>query len=334
MRILKMVASAKGESFAMDKIAAGKVNKSTDDWSFDDEDSNDLLGDGDWTGYANWFLGSDLSEDPETKAYHAYPTGKDGMIHRSALVDARSQAAQNNDTSVFDAAGRLLDKIDGSKNYSGSKALGIRQQAWSKFDRKAMTEDDSHYILSGIATTPTPDRVQDVVEPAGATYDLPIPLLWQHDSEQPIGEVFDAKPNAKGIPVQFRIPKFSIPGILKDRLDEAVQSIQLGLVRGLSIGFAPIEYSYMEDTGGYRFMKYLWLELSCVTVPANAEASIDKIKSMDRGKAIPVVRLSAKSLASTRDRVAKSKPKQLQDWCDASAESVDEVVAARERIFK
>lgn len=332
MRILKMVASAKGESFAMDKIAAGKVNKSADDWSFDDEDSSDLLGDGDWTGYANWFLGSDLSEDPETKAYHAYPTGKDGMIHRSALVDARSQAAQNNDTSVFDAAGRLLDKIDGSKHYSGTKALPMRQQAWSKFAMKAMTETDTHYELSGIATTPTPDRMQDIVEPLGGEYDLPIPLLWMHDSDQPVGEVYDAKPSAKGIPVQFRIPKFSIPGLLKDRLDLAVQSITLNLVRGLSIGFAPIEYSYIEETGGYRFLKWLWLELSCVVVPANGEASIAVIKGIDR-KSRPVVRLSRKSLATT-DYGVKRQPKHLQDLCDASAESVDEVIAARERIFK
>lgn len=332
MHILKTVVSAKGEAFAMDQIAAGKVNKSSD-WSFTNDDSDALLGDdADWTSYSNWFLGSEPGADPETKSYHTYPTGKDGVVHRSALVDARSQAAQNDDGAIFGAAGRLIDKIDGGKSYSGAKALPMKQQAWAKFDRKAMTETDTHYELSGIASTPTPDRMYDIVEPMGATYDLPIPLLWQHDSEQPIGEVYDAKPGAKGIPVQFRIPKLAVPGTLKDRLDEAVQSITLNLVRGLSIGFAPVEYSYMEDTGGYRFLKWLWLELSCVTVPANSEASIAVIKSFDRKAGPSVVRLSRKSIASSREPAAKLR--KHQDWCDTSSESVDEIIAARERMLK
>jgi HK97 family phage prohead protease len=332
MLILKTVVSAKGEAFAMDQIAAGKVNKSSD-WSFTDDDSDALLGDdADWSSYSNWFLGSEPGADPETKAYHTYPTGKDGVVHRSALVEARSQAAQNDDGAIFGAAGRLMDAIDGGKSYSGAKALPMRQQAWSKFDLKAMTETDTHYELSGIATTPTPDRMQDIVEPMGCDYEVPIPLLWQHDSDQPVGEVFDAKPGPKGIPVQFRIPKFSIPGLLKDRLDLAIQSITLKLVRGLSIGFAPVEYSYMEETGGYRFIKWLWLELSCVTIPANAEATIDVIKSMDIRKATPVVRLSRKSLMVTTS--APEARRKHQDWCDTSSESVDEILAERERMLR
>jgi HK97 family phage prohead protease len=333
MLILKTVLSSKGEAQGMARIAAGDVDK-TSDWSFSADDGNKLLGSGDddWASHAKWFLGTEPDADPSSKAYYKYPFGKDGKVFRSGLIAIRSRAAQQSETAIFDAAGRMIDKIDGNKNYSGVKALAMKQRAWSKFSMKAVTETDTHYELAGIATTPTPDRMQDIVEPMGGEYELPIPLLWQHDSDEPVGEVFYAQPDAKGIPVQFRIPKLVIPGTLKDRLDLAMQSITLNLVRGLSIGFAPVEYSYIEDTGGYRFIKWLWLELSAVTIPANAEASIAVIKSFDRGTSA-VVRLSAESLAKRLHDPPTTRLR-LQEWCDTSSETVDEIIAQRERVFK
>lgn len=141
--------------------------------------------------------------------------------------------------------------------------------------------DDDKRILEGIATTPTPDRLGDIVEPKGAEFQLPIPLLWQHQSDQPIGEVFEAKVTKDGIRVKARIVKVEEPGNLKDRVDEAWQSIKLGLVKGLSIGFKAIEVSRIEETFAVRFIKWLWLELSAVTIPANGDATITAIKSID-----------------------------------------------------
>ena len=34
-----------------------------------------------------------------------------------------------------------------------------------------------------------------------------------------------------------------------------------------------LESARIDDTYSYRFMKWMWLELSAVTVPANSEAS-------------------------------------------------------------
>jgi HK97 family phage prohead protease len=119
------------------------------------------------------------------------------------------------------------------------------------------------------------------VEPKGAEFALPIPLLWQHDSTQPIGHVTAAKVSASGIEVTASLVKIDEPGVLKDRLDEAWQSIKAGLVRGFSIGFKPIEEARIGDTYSYRYLKWLWLELSAVTIPANADCSILAIKSAD-----------------------------------------------------
>jgi phage head maturation protease len=93
-------------------------------------------------------------------------------------------------------------------------------------------------------------------------------------------------PISPSLPTTVQIAKSDEPGLLKDRLDLAWQSIRSKLVRGLSIGFAPIEYSHIEETGGYRFIKWAWLELSAVTIPANTEASIATIKSCDRRRII------------------------------------------------
>jgi phage head maturation protease len=53
-----------------------------------------------------------------------------------------------------------------------------------------------------------------------------------------------------------------------------------GLVRGLSIGFRATKAEPIKG-GGYRFKEWNWLELSAVTIPCNAEASITSIKRFD-----------------------------------------------------
>ena len=51
-----------------------------------------------------------------------------------------------------------------------------------------------------------------------------------------------------------------------------------GLVRGLSIGFQALETSFIDT--GIKFIKWLWLELSAVTIPANQSASIQVIRNL------------------------------------------------------
>lgn len=152
-------------------------------------------------------------------------------------------------------------------------------RAYSLLTLKSVDEDARE--LEGVATTPTADRMGDIVEPKGADFKLPIPFLWQHKSDKPIGHVTAAKVDGDKITVKIKILKIDEPGVLKERLDEAWQSIKHGLVQGLSIGFQPVESARIEGSYSYRFMKWLWLELSAVTIPANGEATITAIKSID-----------------------------------------------------
>ena len=157
-----------------------------------------------------------------------------------------------------------------------------KQLAYSTLEIKEMTEDGGKRTFKGIATTPTPDRVGDIVEPKGAEFKLPVPLLWQHNASAPIGWVRAAKVTDKGIEVECEVASVAEPGTLKDRVDEAWQSIKSKLVPGLSIGFKPLESSRIGETYSYRFIRWLWLELSAVTVPANGDCSIQGIKSADQ----------------------------------------------------
>jgi len=190
------------------------------------------------------------------------------------------------------------------------------KRAYSTFEVKAIGDNGAgKRTFTGIATTPAPDRMGDVVEPTGAQFTLPIPLLWQHNSDQPIGWVRTAKVTKSGIEVECEVADISEPGTLKDRLDEAWQSIKAKLVRGLSIGFNALESARIKDTYSYHYLKWELLELSPVTIPANAEASIATIKSFDRqqraasGEPAFVVRLVPSPGASGSTPVIPNSPK-------------------------
>jgi HK97 family phage major capsid protein/HK97 family phage prohead protease len=151
-------------------------------------------------------------------------------------------------------------------------------RAYSMLEVKAVDADQR--IITGIATTPSPDRMGDIVEPLGVEFKNPMPLLWQHRSGEPVGTVKFSKPTKNGIQFEARMPTVNEPGKLKERIDEAWQSVKIGLVRAVSIGFRAIEMSFMKD-GGIHYLKSEVLELSLVTIPAQADAQIESIKAID-----------------------------------------------------
>jgi HK97 family phage prohead protease len=154
----------------------------------------------------------------------------------------------------------------------------MQNRAYSVLEIKAVDEDKR--TVRGIATTPTVDRVGDIIDPMGVKFQNPLAFLWQHRHDQPIGSVKFDKPTKDGITFEAEIAKTDEPGTLKDRLDEAWQSIKMGLVRAVSIGFRPIEYAFM-DNGGIRYSETEVYELSAVTIPANSDALITTVKSID-----------------------------------------------------
>jgi HK97 family phage prohead protease len=155
----------------------------------------------------------------------------------------------------------------------------VNRRAYSILAVKAVQEDQR--TIRGTATTPTPDRLGDIVEPLGVKFKNPLPLLHQHQADQPVGTVRFDKPTKDGVDFEAKLPRIEESGPLRDRVDTAWGEIKAGLVRGVSIGFRPIEFSFMDD-GGIRFVETEVLELSLVTIPANQEATIQTVKSFDR----------------------------------------------------
>jgi capsid protein/prohead serine protease len=155
-------------------------------------------------------------------------------------------------------------------------------RAYSTFEIKAVSDAGGKRTFTGVASTISTDRMEDVVVPKGAKYKLPLPLCWQHSSREPIGWVKAARITDTQIEVDCEVHNEPEPGKLKDRLDEAWQSLKAKLVRGLSIGFNPIETSRIDGTYGSKFNAWEWLELSPVTIGANQDSTIHTIKSLDQ----------------------------------------------------
>jgi len=150
-------------------------------------------------------------------------------------------------------------------------------RAWGMFETKAVNDESRE--ISGVATTISADRMSDVVVPGGAKFALPIPLLSQHDSREPIGKVYEAEVSGRSIRIKARIAKDT--GL--DYVERTWRQIRAGLLGGLSIGFRPLKSEALDPErpwDGFKFLEWEWLELSAVTIPANAEATIQTVKSI------------------------------------------------------
>ena len=134
--------------------------------------------------------------------------------------------------------------------------------------------------FSGIASTPELDRQGDMVDPAGVRFKNPVPLLFHHDPTQPIGTAI-LTATAAGILFDATLPVIEEPGPLKTRVDDAWQCIKAGVITGVSIGHRPLKDGYERlKSGARKLVKTEVCELSLVTIPANANATIRLVKSL------------------------------------------------------
>jgi len=179
------------------------------------------------------------------------------------------------------------------------------ERAYSLLEVKGV--DAQRRTFSGMASTPELDRQGDSLDPAGATFAASIPLLFHHDAKQPIGRVTLTR-TPQGIAFDAELPEIDEPGPLKARVDEAWQSIKAGLISGVSIGHRILAggVEYLRD-GTRKLTKTEICELSLVTIPANASASIRLVKSLAQESAMnPTITERIQGLESKRAIVAQS----------------------------
>ncbi len=144
-------------------------------------------------------------------------------------------------------------------------------KAFSQFTIKSF--DESAGIIKGIATTPTTDKVGDIVEPLGVQFSLPLPLHHEHDRKDVVGEVIEATATAEGIDFTARVAKD-----VSDQIAEVWRRVKGGLIKYVSVGFRPIAYEPIA--GGIRYTKWTWDKLSLTTIPANPQAAITATKAV------------------------------------------------------
>jgi hypothetical protein len=102
--------------FAKSLIQDGHVVTGTEKpWSASTpsaEDANRFIGKFGWPQYAKWHLGVSESLRETTKHRYKFPFGDFTNVYRSALVAAKTRAAQTHHNDIRDAATELLDMID------------------------------------------------------------------------------------------------------------------------------------------------------------------------------------------------------------------------------
>lgn len=157
------------------------------------------------------------------------------------------------------------------------------QKAFSVLTSKAFSEDRDKVTLTGIASTPRMDSHRHSLDPMGASFALPLPLLWQHSVREPVGRVVSAKASRDGITFTAEIPLVKEEGTVKTRVEEALHSLQYELVTGVSVGLQidlssddSIEYDPEADL--VKIKRWNWYENSLVTIPANMDAAVDAVK--------------------------------------------------------
>ena len=187
----------------------------------------------------------------------------------------------------------------------------MQNKAFSQLQIKSFNEAEG--IIKGIATTPTTDRVGDIVEPLGVSFTLPLPLHHEHDRKDVVGQVIEATATASGIEFTAHIAKD-----VSDQIAEVWKRVHGGLIRFVSIGFRPLEYEQIKD--GYRFTKWAWDELSLTTIPANPQAAITATKASP--KEAPKPQLRGEKSMTIAQQIA-----QFQAQKSAALASMDQLVS-------
>lgn len=100
-------------------------------------------------------------------------------------------------------------------------------------------------------------------------------MLWQHDSDKPIGVWTDMIEDEKGLKVKGKLALDTEKG------KEAHALLKMGALNGLSIGFISREWTYDAKTDIRTLTDVDLWEVSLVTFPANKKSRITSVKSGD-----------------------------------------------------
>lgn len=128
------------------------------------------------------------------------------------------------------------------------------------------------------------DRIGDVIEKgAFAAAKLPLPMLFGHDMNDPVGTWDAAEEASDGLRLKGRLLVGEVA-----RAREVRALVRSGAVRGLSIGFRTLK-AVNRKGGGRTITGLELLEVSLVTVPMHPGARVTSAKSAIRALALATI---------------------------------------------
>ena len=99
-------------------------------------------------------------------------------------------------------------------------------------------------------------------------------MLWQHDSDDPIGMWTEMSEDANGLKIKGKLCLDTTCG------KEAHALVKMGAITGLSVGFITKSYEYDTETDVRTITEVDLWEVSLVTFPANTKARVTSVKSV------------------------------------------------------
>ena len=116
------------------------------------------------------------------------------------------------------------------------------------------------------------DRAGEVVVQDGISHAESVPVLWQHDPNQPVGRAYPVMVGG-----DLHADVMFAPEGISAKADEICGLVKSAVIDTVSIGFDPVDAEPMDPKkprGPQKYLKSELLELSFVSVPANKEAAV------------------------------------------------------------
>lgn len=175
----------------------------------------------------------------------------------------------------------------------------LKVRDFSFLIKAADVAEDGTFVGYGSVFGGDPDSYGEVVAAGAFTESLAelaakgriVPILWQHNSAEPIGIYTSITQDEHGLRVEGKL-------LIDDvaRAKEAYALLKAGAVTGLSIGYWVGQASYDEKTGVRTLIKLDLVEVSLVTFPAKDDARVEAVKfKLDRGQ-LPTIKEFEKAL--------------------------------------
>jgi Caudovirus prohead serine protease len=235
-------------------------------------------------------------------------------LHDHAMFARREELICAAPTVIKSRAAVIPDKASLAK-------IGIELRDFSPED----------YAILCLITNATTDHVGDSVKPPGVNYSLfgkNSPVLDSHDSSKP-PVATSSRPFMSGDNL-LAIARFPKPGISANS-DQIIAAIRARLLRGVSIGFIPLKWSFSKDPSrpmGVDFNEIKLIEFSMCSIPCNpdcyvlgsvassqsASAPSDASKNVDRRRDARALAAKARALmASIPDPAPTTREQRLAE---------------------